>query len=457
MLTTTDVMAGKAVVQLGLADAKVVKRALIELDRKGGATLVIRLEQQGALSSEGARLAAECARRYETVWAEAIYLRQLEKLTGMSSRAVATLLAAAETEGISLGAWLLREHSITPEQDTKIRQKQQRRLKKEAKRIVDRYRGDRFKGVSRPLVASGELDPSTFKVSALFRSEAMQSLVARAVEQIAAQPGRSVPPPEPESAKPAPPGTPDYVFDLESPVPTAGAPVPAPAPAPAPAPTPAPAPAPTPAPAPIRDGGPRKELRALLRDAKRGCLPPNVVRHVLRQLLAALESLHTTRRVHRDVRPENVFLRPSDMQVQLLEGSLGVAAGEESSEWEILRSLAGDVPGSPAYASPDSIAKQPLDGRADLYSLGVLLFEMLTGSLPLQAESQQGLLGQHLIAPPLTLSEASPQRVWPQALEALLARMLSKSREDRPASCATLLAELDAGLDAAFAQVAVAG
>lgn len=445
MLTTTDVMAGKAVVQLGFASAKAVEKALNDLDRNGGAPLVIRLAEQGALSSEDADLAAECARRYESMWAEAIYLRQLEKLTGMSARAVAALLAECETEGISLSAWLLRERTITPEQDAKLRTKQQQRLTKEAKRIIKRYRGDRFKGVRRPLVPGDNLDPSTFKISALFRSEAMQSLVAQVVEKIAARPPREAPPPEAATA--AAPGTPDFKLDFEAPPPAAAAPVPPPAPAPTPPPAPA---------AVAASDSKTKELKTLIRDAKGNCLPADVARHVFAQLLEALESVHDTGRVHRDVRPGNVSIRASDMQVQLLDGALSVTAGEESSAWEVLRSLAGDVSGSPAYVSPDSIAKQPLDGRADLYSLGVLLFEMLTGTLPLQADSQRGLLGQHLIAPPLTLSEANPQRAWPPALEDLVARMLSKSRENRPASCAALLAELNAGLGAAFAQIAVA-
>jgi serine/threonine-protein kinase len=96
--------------------------------------------------------------------------------------------------------------------------------------------------------------------------------------------------------------------------------------------------------------------------------------------------------------------------------------------------------------SPDAITNDKIDGRTDLYSLGVMLFEMLTGKLPLTSPTAQGFIGQHLICPPSTLAEACPDRTWPDEFEALLASMLAKGRKKRPASCTAILEQLDGGL-----------
>ena len=90
------------------------------------------------------------------------------------------------------------------------------------------------------------------------------------------------------------------------------------------------------------------------------------------------------------------------------------------------------------------VTNDEIDGRTDLYSFGILLFELLTGKLPIEAESAQTFLTAHLVRPPLTLAEAAPHGKWPHALEELLADLLGKSREERPRDCAAALATLDA-------------
>ncbi len=148
-LTATDVMAGKVLVQLGLAKPNDVRSALRALDTKGGLDLISRFAHHGKVDPAHAETARSRVSLYERVWAEAIYLRGVEKLTGMSPVAVARLLAETETETLRIGAWLVREGSITEEQDATLRRKQQRRLKKEGSKILERYRQDDFKGVAR--------------------------------------------------------------------------------------------------------------------------------------------------------------------------------------------------------------------------------------------------------------------------------------------------------------------
>ncbi len=121
------------------------------------------------------------------------------------------------------------------------------------------------------------------------------------------------------------------------------------------------------------------------------------------------------------------------------------ADDDEGQEIDVYRTREMQVAGSPAYIAPESVSCDPIDGRTDVYSLGVLLFEMLTGKLPLSSETSHGYLTQHLISPPMTLGEASPDFDWPQGLEDLVASMLIKGKTERP-TCLEILATLDAGL-----------
>src|SRR5262249_40120595 len=114
--------------------------------------------------------------------------------------------------------------------------------------------------------------------------------------------------------------------------------------------------------------------------------------------------------------------------------------GEESPD-ALFRTGAGQIVGSPAYIAPESVTRDAIDGRTDIYSLGVILFEMLTGKLPIESDSATGYLTAHLVSPPATLAEARPDRAWPAELEALIARMMGKTRDERPSTCRGILTE----------------
>jgi len=186
-----------------------------------------------------------------------------------------------------------------------------------------------------------------------------------------------------------------------------------------------------------------KELRDLLGE---GGLEPALAARVLTQLLEALEAVHQAGIVHRDLKPENVFVLAGGDEVRLMDFGLAKPADEARDEVDVFLTQTGEVSGSPAYIAPESVTGDPIDGRTDIYSLGILLFEMLTGQLPLSSETSQGYLTQHMICPPATLAEARPDRAWSPELEGLLERMLAKTRGERPESCAAILAELEGGL-----------
>lgn len=186
-----------------------------------------------------------------------------------------------------------------------------------------------------------------------------------------------------------------------------------------------------------------KDLRHYLRAAEGAGLPPSMVCDVFEQLLEALEACHAQKVVHRDLKPENVFvIAGGKHKIRLLDFGVAKFHHEKMLEGSAYRTQNRAIVGTPVYLSPDAITNDKIDGRTDLYSLGVMLFEMLTGKLPLESPTPEGFIGQHLICPPLTLSQARPETEWPEALEDLLAAMLAKGRKKRPESCAAILKSL---------------
>ncbi|HEX8755280.1 MAG TPA: protein kinase [Steroidobacteraceae bacterium] len=139
----------------------------------------------------------------------------------------------------------------------------------------------------------------------------------------------------------------------------------------------------------------------------------------LEQIAAALRVVHGAGLLHRDLKPPNVMLRESD-DVVLIDFGLArtLDGGAHSTRTGVLR-------GSPYYMSPEQALGEELDARSDLYGLGVIYYEMLTGKKPFTGSSAMEVLQQHVNAPPpvlpLSLSRHTP----------LLARLLAKRREDR--------------------------
>ena len=114
----------------------------------------------------------------------------------------------------------------------------------------------------------------------------------------------------------------------------------------------------------------------------------HVVRRILAEIASALAYSHEHGLIHRDVKPSNVFMT-EDRRVKLLDFGIAVSAGAPTEQ-------DGKVVGTPFYMSPEQILGLPLDGRADLYSLGVLAYELCTHELPFWGDSVQGVFTQHL-------------------------------------------------------------
>lgn len=166
--------------------------------------------------------------------------------------------------------------------------------------------------------------------------------------------------------------------------------------------------------------------------------PPRNVEQIVaiaRQICAALEHAHTRGIVHRDLKPENVLLT-DDGTVKLMDFGLARSAASRLS-------AEGTVVGTVFYLAPEQALGNPVDGRADLYALGVLLYELLTGHLPFTGDDPLAIIAQHLYAPVVPPSTYNP--AVPPALDALVVQLLNKQPADRPASAAAAsqaLAEL---------------
>jgi eukaryotic-like serine/threonine-protein kinase len=159
---------------------------------------------------------------------------------------------------------------------------------------------------------------------------------------------------------------------------------------------------------------PRGDLKARL---QRGILEPDVLRYV-EQIAQALVVVHTAGIFHRDLKPPNVMLRSKDEVVLIDFGLARNMGGLGSTRKGVLR-------GSPYYMSPEQALGEPLDARTDLYSLGIIFYEMLTGRKPYTGTSAVEVLQQHVNA-------ALPRLPRPlEHLQLLLDGLLAKSPDDR--------------------------
>jgi eukaryotic-like serine/threonine-protein kinase len=172
------------------------------------------------------------------------------------------------------------------------------------------------------------------------------------------------------------------------------------------------------------------EGRCLRDEIAAGPIPMVRALHIARQIAAALGAAHAQGIVHRDLKPENVMLvdKAGDPDfVKVLDfGVARVPIGEGATEGAGVITRAGMVFGTPEYIPPEQALGQPSDGRADLYSLGVMLFEMLTGVRPFVADSKVSLVGQHLGKQPPRLVDKLRTLVAPDGVQVLVDLLLEK-------------------------------
>lgn len=157
---------------------------------------------------------------------------------------------------------------------------------------------------------------------------------------------------------------------------------------------------------------------------------PEAIR-VIGEVAAGLGAAHAAGLVHRDVKPSNVLLGPGP---RVRVADFGIAAGGTSTETTTVR---GSIP----YLAPEQARGEPTDPRTDVYALGCVLYEVLTGRPPFDGDTGAATVGQHLHRPPPRPADVVPG--LPVALDTIVGRMLAKDPKDRPADMTSVALALD--------------
>lgn len=172
--------------------------------------------------------------------------------------------------------------------------------------------------------------------------------------------------------------------------------------------------------------------------------PLDLIRAVdlLTQLLHGLSAAHSANVVHKDVKPENLMLTKRHGQdfIKLMDFGLAIItdAAEEFGD-KIYQTTEGQVTGSPAYMAPEVVSKDNVGPHSDLYSVGISLFEMLTGKHPYQAKTVREYISAHLYKKPRSLKTVRPDLSFPDTMQHLLDLLLAKQLFLRPKTCEAVL------------------
>ncbi len=163
---------------------------------------------------------------------------------------------------------------------------------------------------------------------------------------------------------------------------------------------------------------------------------------IFRQVLAGLAHAHSKGVIHRDLKPSNIFLIPQSgsLLVKLVDFGIAKINNPDNVSQSLTRT--GEVFGSPLYMSPEQCAGKSLDARSDIYSLGCLMYETLSGRRPLVGESALETMHMHLKEMQLTLSQAAPKAEISPVLENAVMKCLCKLAQDRFQSVAELYQEI---------------
>lgn len=164
-------------------------------------------------------------------------------------------------------------------------------------------------------------------------------------------------------------------------------------------------------------------------------LPVTEAIRLAEQCLAGLEAAHAAGLIHRDIKPGNILLERATGRAILVDFGLARRLSDRGP-----MTSPGKLMGTVDYVAPEQIHGQPVDGRADLYSLGVVMYQMLSGSPPFSGESLASILFQHAYEAPRPLAQVAPE--VPAELSAIVARLLRKNPDSRYQSASEVLREL---------------
>jgi predicted Ser/Thr protein kinase len=167
---------------------------------------------------------------------------------------------------------------------------------------------------------------------------------------------------------------------------------------------------------------------------KEQLLPLSETVRIIQRLAPALDEAHARGVIHRDLKPDNILF---DQRNDAFITDFGIA---KLSESRTDLTTGGLILGTPAYMSPEQASGMDLDGRSDIYALGVILFQMLSGRLPFEAKTPVALIMQHMTQPIPPILEVNPE--LPLSMEDVITHALAKDREERYATAAALADDL---------------
>ncbi len=183
--------------------------------------------------------------------------------------------------------------------------------------------------------------------------------------------------------------------------------------------------------------------------AQNGPVPPRLSVEIAIQALTGLDHLHSMGLIHRDISPENIMLS-QDHHGKLLVKVIDFGIAKSLAEGESGHGLTqtGMFLGKLKYASPEQAGflkeGEHLDPRSDLYSFGIVMYEMLAGRAPFQATNPHGYILKHVTEKPAPIIDTNPEAKVPPALEAIIMKSLEKSRDNRYADAGDFVAALEA-------------
>ncbi len=179
-----------------------------------------------------------------------------------------------------------------------------------------------------------------------------------------------------------------------------------------------------------------RTLRQLI--SQQGALAISLIAEIITQVCAALNEAHQIGLIHRDIKPDNIIVQETSAGLRVKVLDFGIAKLSSISSSNLTQT--GTIVGTPRYMSPEQCMGEQLDGRSDIYSLGIVLYEMLCGIVPFNAPSSTAVAVQQVIQPPPPLRQINPN--ISSAVETVVLHALEKKREARPPVAADLAREL---------------
>lgn len=175
-----------------------------------------------------------------------------------------------------------------------------------------------------------------------------------------------------------------------------------------------------------------------------GRMPWASVGRIVLEVCDALECAHEKGIVHRDLKPGNVMMvkgRGGRLMAKVVDFGIASLAQSENMDLTTMDAVPRVI-GTPSFMSPEQAKGQPVDSRADLYSLGAMIYRLVCGCKPFDAKTDQGMLIAHVIEKPRPIRERCPELEVPQEFDALVMQLMAKTPEERPARVEDVAARL---------------